>query len=111
MKLNIDDIIASLQNLDNNERTRLQNALFELQNDLDLKEAIQEGLADVKSGRVSSHNFGNEGNKGETQFVGFRIPIAIGADVRIRIYFYCGIRNFECEMFGFRSRSIVRRLS
>lgn len=56
MKLNIDDIIASLQNLDNNERTRLQNALFELQNDLDLKEAIQEGLADVKSGRVSSHN-------------------------------------------------------
>ncbi|MFI5136764.1 MAG: hypothetical protein ACHQIM_02985 [Sphingobacteriales bacterium] len=55
MKLNIDDIIASLQNLDNNERGRLQNALFELQNDLDLKAAIQEGLADVKSGRVSSH--------------------------------------------------------
>jgi len=55
VKLNIDDIIASLQNLDNNERARLQNALFELQNDLDLKEAIQEGLADVKSGRVSSH--------------------------------------------------------
>jgi predicted transcriptional regulator len=55
MKLNIDDIIASLQDLDNNERGKLQNALFELQNDLDLKAAIQEGLADVKSGRVSSH--------------------------------------------------------
>jgi predicted transcriptional regulator len=56
MKLNIDDIIASLQNLDNSERRKLQNALFELQNDLDLKAAIQEGLADVKSGRVSSHD-------------------------------------------------------
>ena len=56
MKLNIDDIIASLQNLNNKERAKLQNALFELQNDLDLKEAIQEGLADVKSGRVSSHD-------------------------------------------------------
>jgi len=55
MKLDIDQIISSLQNLDNKERARLQNALFELQNDLDLKEAIQEGLADVKSGRVSSH--------------------------------------------------------
>jgi len=55
-KLNIDDIIASLGNLDNNERTRLQNALFELQNDLDLKEAIQQGLDDVKHGRVSSHD-------------------------------------------------------
>ena len=56
MKLNIDDIIASLQDLNNNERTRLQNALFELQNDLDLKEAIQESLEDIKSGRVSSHD-------------------------------------------------------
>jgi len=56
MKLNIDDIIASLQNLDNSERMRLQSALFELQNDLDLKEAIQEGLEDKKSGRVSSHD-------------------------------------------------------
>ncbi|HEY8782712.1 MAG TPA: hypothetical protein VIM16_13900 [Mucilaginibacter sp.] len=54
-RLNIDDIIASLQNLDNNERAKLQNALFDLQNDLDLKEAIKEGLEDVKSGRVSSH--------------------------------------------------------
>ena len=54
-KLNIDDIIASLQNLDNNERARLQNALFDLQNDLDLKDAIKEGLDDIKNGRVSSH--------------------------------------------------------
>jgi len=56
VKLNIDDIIASLQNLDNSERAKLQNALFELQNDLDLKEAIQENLDDRKSGRVSSHD-------------------------------------------------------
>jgi len=55
VKLNIDDIILSLQNLDNNERAKLQNALFELQNDLDLKEAIEESLDDIKSGRVSSH--------------------------------------------------------
>ncbi|WP_295672071.1 hypothetical protein [uncultured Mucilaginibacter sp.] len=54
-KLNIDDIIASLQSLDNNERARLQSALFHLQNDLDLKEAINEGLDDIKNGRVSSH--------------------------------------------------------
>jgi predicted transcriptional regulator len=55
IKLNVEDIIASLQSLDNNERTRLQNALFELQNDLDLKNAIQENLDDIKNGRVSSH--------------------------------------------------------
>jgi hypothetical protein len=55
VKLNIDDIISSLQNLDNNERAKLQNALFELQSDLDLKEAIEESLDDIKSGRVSSH--------------------------------------------------------
>ena len=55
-KLNIDDILASLQSLDNNERSRLQSALFELQNDLDLKEAIQENLDDIKNGRVSAHN-------------------------------------------------------
>jgi len=54
-KLNIDDIIASLQNLNNAERTKLQNALFDLQNDLDLKDAIKEGLDDIKNGRVSSH--------------------------------------------------------
>jgi len=54
-KLNIDVIIASLQSLDNNERSRLQSALFDLQNDLDLKQAINEGLDDIKNGRVSSH--------------------------------------------------------
>jgi predicted transcriptional regulator len=56
VKLNIDDIIASLQNLDNTEREKLQNALFDLQNDLELREAIQEGLDDVKNGRVHSHD-------------------------------------------------------
>jgi hypothetical protein len=55
-KLNIDDIIASLQTLNNSERARLQSALFELQNDLELHAALQQGLDDVRSGRVSSHN-------------------------------------------------------
>ena len=55
-KLNVDVVIASLQELDNNERARLQSALFELQSDLDLQKAIREGLEDVKNGRVSSHN-------------------------------------------------------
>jgi len=55
VKLSVEDIIDSLQDLNNNERARLQNALFELQNDLDLKAAIQEGLADIRNGRVSSH--------------------------------------------------------
>lgn len=54
-KLSVEDIIASLQDLNNNERSRLQSALFELQSDLDLKQAIHEGLEDVKQGRVSSH--------------------------------------------------------
>ena len=55
IELNIDDIIASLQTLDNKERSRLQAALFDLQNDLDLQEVIKENLDDIKSGRVSSH--------------------------------------------------------
>jgi predicted transcriptional regulator len=55
VKLNIDDVISSLQDLDNYEREKLQNALFELQNDMELREAIQEGLDDIKHGRVSSH--------------------------------------------------------
>jgi len=56
MKLSVDDIIASLQNLSNDERIRLQNALFEIQNDLELKEAIQEGLNDIKNARISRHD-------------------------------------------------------
>lgn len=54
-KLNIDDIIASLQSLNNKERARLQAALFDLQNDLDLQEVIKENLDDLKSGRVKAH--------------------------------------------------------
>ena len=54
--ISVDEIIASLPDLTNNERTRLHNALFELQNDLDLKQAIEEGLDDQKNGRVSVHN-------------------------------------------------------
>jgi predicted transcriptional regulator len=53
--MNINDIIAALHTLNKTERTQLQNALFELQCDLDLKEAIQENLEDIKSGRVRSH--------------------------------------------------------
>jgi predicted transcriptional regulator len=53
--MNINDIIEALHTLNKTERTQLQNALFELQCDLDLKEAIQENLEDIKSGRVSSH--------------------------------------------------------
>ena len=55
-KLNVDDIIASIKTLDNEERARLQSALFELQSDLDLKDAITENLDDRKTGRVSSHD-------------------------------------------------------
>jgi predicted transcriptional regulator len=55
-KLNVDDIIASLQELNNNDRARLQDALTSLQSDLDLKDAINENLADIKTGRVSSHD-------------------------------------------------------
>ena len=55
IKLSVEDIIEALYNLDNNDRMRLQNALFELQNDLELHSAIQEGLDDIKSGRVSAH--------------------------------------------------------
>jgi len=55
-KLDIDYIIASLGSLDNNERARLQSALFDLQSDLDLKDAITENLDDIKTGRVSAHD-------------------------------------------------------
>jgi predicted transcriptional regulator len=56
VKLAFDDILASLPTLDNTERTKLQNALFDLQNDLDLHQAISEGLDDLKNGRVGSHD-------------------------------------------------------
>lgn len=53
--MNIDDIISHLPKFDYSERNKLQNALFDFQNDLDLKDAIQENLADIRSGRNSSH--------------------------------------------------------
>jgi predicted transcriptional regulator len=55
-KLNVDDIIASLQDLSNNDRAKLQNALISLQSDLDLKAAISENLQDIKTGRVRAHD-------------------------------------------------------
>jgi len=54
--ISVEEIIASLPDLSNSERARLHNALFELQNDLDLKQAIEEGLDDQRNGRVSAHN-------------------------------------------------------
>ena len=53
-KLNIDDILASLQTLDSHERSRLQSALYDLQSDLDLTAALKENLDDIKTGRVSA---------------------------------------------------------
>ena len=55
-KLNIDDILASLQTLSSHDRSRLQSALFDLQSDLELSAALKENLDDIKSGRVSSHD-------------------------------------------------------
>jgi predicted transcriptional regulator len=55
-KLNIDDILASLQTLNAYDRSRLQSALFDLQSDLELSAALKENLDDIKSGRVSSHD-------------------------------------------------------
>jgi predicted transcriptional regulator len=55
VKLRIEDIIASLQDLNSMEREKLQNALTELQNDIELQDAIQEGLEDIKNGRASPH--------------------------------------------------------
>jgi len=55
VKLSVEDIISSLPELDRFELEKLQNALFELQNDLDLQQAVNEGLEDVKNGRVRPH--------------------------------------------------------
>ena len=54
--LSFEDIIASIQNLNKIEREKLHSSLFELQTDLDLKEAILQGLEDKRNGRVSSHD-------------------------------------------------------
>ncbi|MDB4918443.1 hypothetical protein [Mucilaginibacter sp.] len=55
VKLSVEDIIASLSDFDNSEIEKLQAALFELKNNLELQVAIDEGLNDVKNGRVSTH--------------------------------------------------------
>ncbi len=51
-KFTVEDIIGSLHDLNNIEREKLQNALFELEVD----QAVNEGLEDVKQGRVTPHN-------------------------------------------------------
>jgi predicted transcriptional regulator len=55
VKLSVEDIIASLSDFNNLEREKLQDALLELKDNLELQAAIDEGLADVRNGRVSTH--------------------------------------------------------
>jgi predicted transcriptional regulator len=55
VKLSVDDIIASLSELESFEREKLQNALFELQDDVELQKAIDEGINDIENGNVRPH--------------------------------------------------------
>jgi hypothetical protein len=55
VKLSVEDIIASLDNLDNDEREKLQYALYDLQNDAALDEAIKEARENIKNGRIHAH--------------------------------------------------------
>jgi hypothetical protein len=54
LKVSFEDIVSSLQNLNTIERIKLQNSLFELQTDLELKEAILEGLQNKRNNQVST---------------------------------------------------------
>jgi hypothetical protein len=56
VKLSVEEIIESLRDLDSSEREKLQSALFELESDLGLQNAIRQGLDDKKNGRVSAHD-------------------------------------------------------
>jgi predicted transcriptional regulator len=55
VKLSVEDIIASLSDFNNLEREKLQDALLGLKDNLELQAAIDEGLEDVRNGRVSTH--------------------------------------------------------
>jgi hypothetical protein len=55
VKLSVEDIIASLDNLNQDEREKLQFALCDLQNDAALDEATKEAREDIKNGRVHAH--------------------------------------------------------
>jgi hypothetical protein len=55
VKLSVEDIIGSLNNLDEGEREKLQYALYDLQNDAALDEAIKEAREDVRNGKLHSH--------------------------------------------------------
>jgi len=57
IKLSIEDIIASLPDLDNEERVKLQRALLELCNEEELEADVNEGLADIENGRSYTHDF------------------------------------------------------
>ena len=55
IKLSVDDIIASLASLNHDEREKLQYALYDLQNNAGLDEAIKEAREDVRNGKLHSH--------------------------------------------------------
>ncbi|MDP9077014.1 MAG: hypothetical protein M3O71_06290 [Bacteroidota bacterium] len=55
VKLSVEDIIASLSDFDKLELEKLQDALFELRDGVELQAAVDEGLEDIKAGRVSTH--------------------------------------------------------
>ena len=55
VKLMVEDIIASPDDVSYDERGKLQYALYDLQNDTTLDEAITEARGDIKNGRVYAH--------------------------------------------------------
>jgi len=55
VKLSVEDIIASLSDFEAIEIEKLQDAIVELKDNLDLQAAVDEGLEDVKNGRISTH--------------------------------------------------------
>lgn len=56
VKLSVEDIISSLPDLNANEVDKLQNAITVLKNEEALQQAINEGLEDIKQGRVTPHD-------------------------------------------------------
>jgi predicted transcriptional regulator len=57
VKLSVEDIINSLSDLNANEVEKLQNAIVILKEEEEaLQQAINEGLEDVKHGRLTPHD-------------------------------------------------------
>lgn len=55
IKLNIEELIGSLHSLNALELEKLQKALSQLQNERGLEQAVEEGLEDIRQGKVHSH--------------------------------------------------------